>query len=76
MKFMKTLEESDSKQRKEHRQNVTNSLLNNVRKEAEAAGGKSSTGDMVHPDITALRAKIQAQEEEMETLEKFMSRRK
>ena len=76
MKFMKSLEESDSKQRKEHRQNVTNSLLNNVRKEAEAAGGKLSTGDVVHPDIAALRAKIQAQEEEMETLEKFMSRRK
>ena len=74
--FMKELEKNDQKEKKDHRstitssQNGSNALLNEIKMTAVA--GASS----VHPDIKALQSKIQAQEEEIETLERFMSRRK
>ena len=73
---------SDSKLRKQHRNEVTNNtLLQSIRETAAAAGGggsggSGSAGTTVHPDIKALKAKIKAQQEEMEALNKFLSRRK
>jgi len=74
--FMKKLEESSQKQRKEHREKITsnNTLLDEVRQTAEASQGASGTS--LHPTIKALQDKIKAQEEEIETLERFMSKRK
>jgi Ca2+-binding EF-hand superfamily protein len=74
VEFMKELSLADAKQRKEHRDTVTNALLNEIR--SDAAAGALSKGSNVHPTIKALRAKIKAQEEEMERLERFMARRK
>ena len=74
--FMKELEKNDQKEKKDHRstitssQNGSNALLTEIKMTAVA--GASS----VHPDIKALQSKIKAQEEEIETLERFMSRRK
>jgi len=70
---------SDSKLRKQHRNEVTNNtLLQSIRETASAAGGggSGSAGTTVHPDIKALKAKIKAQQDEMEALNKFLSRRK